>query len=147
MEIRDYARYCHEMSEIARDECSETAIWQSYIDYTTDKRYEIKPISDREGKEVGFLIIGKDVRPESHFDYYIAETYIKPKYRKHGYTFKAVKEFIETHKGSYTLFIINNNTVAKHFWRKVQNELNLKPIYPLTPCFDDETCTEYGFYT
>lgn len=146
MELRDYYEYEKELSEVSGEEPDDVWIWQTFTDYLTDKRYIDVPILDKDKSEIGFFIVGKNVRPKGKFDYYIAETYVRPKYRRYGYAKKTVCDFIRSHPGKYTLHIINNNMKAKRFWHSVEIELQLKPIEIKHP-LDGEKCSEYGFST
>ena len=78
---------------------------------------------------VGFLVIAK--YPECHpdADYYIAETYIKPEYRRQNIMLTTVSNYIKNHTGIYSLFIASKNDVAKKFWERVFKNVNYVPIY------------------
>lgn len=77
---------------------------------------------------IGFLVIGEF--PECHPDtnYYIAEAYIKPNYRKQHIMSEVVLDYIKTYGGKYSLFIASKNDAAKQFWNDVFEKAEYMPI-------------------
>ena len=73
---------------------------------------------------IGFIVIGE--YPECHpdTDYYIAEAYIKPDYRRQHIMSEIVIDYIKTYGGKYSLFIASKNDTAKQFWQKVFERAN-----------------------
>lgn len=62
---------------------------------------------------VGFVVIDSSPR---YADWHIVETFIVPEYRRQHYMSNALQTFMATHPGTYSLYILNQNQVAKHFW-------------------------------
>lgn len=88
-------------------------------EYYLDPQTEWIDIYD-EDQPVGFLIIcfhGGDCHPEA--DYCIAQAFILEEHRRKGLMFNTVSEFLQSHKGIYTLDIIKGNEQAEWFWDKV----------------------------
>ena len=77
-------------------------------------------------------------------DFFIQESYIKPKFRKQGLMTATVSKFIKEHEGVYCLFILNNNVNAYQFWHNIFPKLNYHP-YELYVCTGIDICTQYGF--
>ncbi len=73
---------------------------------------------------VGFLIIG--TRPDCHpqCDYFIAQSYIRPGYRKRGLMTDAVTKYVDEHPGKYCMIILEKNTVAELFWSNLFKDLS-----------------------
>ena len=98
-------------------------------------------------KIIGFLIIGTGEYTHPDTDYFIAQADIDPTYRHKGYMTKAVKDYVDNHKGIYCMLIINTNTSAKAFWLKRYKELGYKqiPLRKLKGVVDERVCQQYGF--
>lgn len=103
-------------------------------------------IDIRKEKEIiGFLIIGTAPNCHPDADFYIEEAYIIPDFRRKGYMSAAVSEFEKAHKGTYCLFVLNENTPAKLFWEKFFQKLGYQPCFLRDVGAGDEYCTQYGF--
>ena len=98
-------------------------------EYYLDPRAEWIDIYDN-GEPVGFLIIclsGGDCHPDA--DYCIAQAFILEEHRRKGLMFNTVSEFLQSHKGIYTLDVIQGNEQAEWFWDKVLEANNAEYIY------------------
>ena len=73
---------------------------------------------------IGFLIIGEEKECHPQADYYIAETYIMPEYRRRHIMSEVIMDFIKTYGGKYCLFIASQNSIAKQFWQKIFQQTN-----------------------
>lgn len=95
-------------------------------------------------KIIGFFIIG--LKPNCHpcADYYIQETYIKPEYRRQKIASNYIGNFMKTYKGTYCLYIINNNYAAKQFWKNLFERAGYEPV-GLKDTEDKKPYTLYGF--
>ena len=93
---------------------------------------------------VGFLIVSREPNCHPDADFFIQESYIKPKFRKQGLMTATVSKFIKEHEGVYCLFILNNNVNAYQFWHNIFPKLNYHP-YELYVCTGIDICTQYGF--
>ncbi len=107
---------------------------------------ETQWIDIKEGAElVGFLIVATQPNCHPDADFYIEEAYVKPAHRRKHIMFNMVKDFINHHHGTYCLFILNKNAIAKQFWNTVFKQLGYQP-HPLRDVgAGDEFCTQYGF--
>lgn len=78
-------------------------------------------ISQPDNQLAGFMIyslgkcnvVGLKSKP---VDYFIEELYIKPQLRRQGLASEAVGRFLAEHKGTYGIYILNNNAAGKAFW-------------------------------
>lgn len=90
--------------------------------------------------DVGFIIVGKSPNCNPSCDYYIEECYITPEYRRQGLMTETIKDYVTDHNGTYCMFIINENAIAKKFWE------SLFIINVLNDRFNNnENCTQYWF--
>lgn len=72
---------------------------------------------------IAFLIVtrkGGDCHPMA--DYTIAQLYVKPDFRRHGIAGDLVRNFVNSHGGTYAYDIINNNKPEEAFWKKLISE-------------------------
>lgn len=58
-------------------------------------------------------VVGLKSKP---VDYFIEELYIKPQLRRQGLASGAVGRFLAEHKGTYGIYILDDNVTAKAFW-------------------------------
>lgn len=58
-------------------------------------------------------VVGLKSKP---VDYFIEELYIIPLRRRKHIASETVKRFLATHKGTYGIYILDNNKTAKAFW-------------------------------
>lgn len=130
-----FADYAEELNDLGAG-FVETQLPQMYKDYR--KHCEWIDI-EKDGNLIGFLIISFPNNPD--IDYFIEQTYIGRRYRRQGIMREAVERYIKDHAGRYGLFILPKNMGAKNFWRTIQNDLSLKPIY----LGDFEGDIVYGF--
>ena len=86
---------------------------------TNESRYSIP---------IGFLVMGE--YPECHpdTDYYIAEAYVKPGYRRQHIMSEMVIDYIRTYGGKYSLFIASQNDAAKQFWTNTFERAGYMPL-------------------
>lgn len=95
---------------------------------------------------VGFLIMAQ--KPDCHpdCDYFIAQSYVKLKYRHKHLMTNTVHEFVTKHKGKYCLAILNENKFAYKFWFQLFKDLCYKPmkLSETENTFEDDV-TQYGF--
>lgn len=72
---------------------------------------------------IGFLLVGtgKDCHPDCN--YFIAESFILPAYRKRGFMSSAVQSFVLEHPGKYCMLIIKKNDYAKEFWNRLFSKI------------------------
>lgn len=141
-----YTNYIKDLESIRSkpfpDSPKEKRKWcQDYIDGSYYNWIDIKSNNET----IGFLIIGTspDCHPEC--DYFICQSYIIPKYRKHHFMTNAVYEFVKTHKGRYCLMILESNTYAHKFWFKLFGDLGYKPIELPIVCNMEDDEIQYGF--
>ncbi len=122
--VKDIAPYNPMVREI--DEEHVKSIAEAYYD---DPSYDIGTIRSSSGNPVGFFVVARD-RDNTHpqADYNIEQTYVKRKHRRHGYAFKYLRHYIDKHPGTYTYDILDDNIIAKLFWRKVFTELKATQI-------------------
>ncbi len=65
---------------------------------------------------VGFAFIERKSYLGMAVDFSIAEFYILPVYRRHGFASKALQEIFKLHPGQWELSVLNHNTSALSFW-------------------------------
>lgn len=89
-----------------------------------------------DGLQVGFLII--DTAPDCHpkCNYFIAQSFIMPEYRKKHLMTDAVQRFVTEHGGKYCLMIIDKNSYARDFWFKLFDSLGYES-FPGTRVFPE----------
>lgn len=64
----------------------------------------------------GCKVVGLKSKP---VDYFIEELYVVPLRRNKGIASETVRRFLTTHKGTYGIYILDNNKAAKAFWFKL----------------------------
>lgn len=144
LRFRLLSDYLDELQDIAgRSRQSELKKIQYYHEICNSCMEWIDIWSD--GECAGFLIIGRKPNCHPDADFYIAESYILPSYRRKGIMSKAVSEFVRLHSGIYCLLILKRNHYAKAFWKKLFNSLGYKYRYLRDVGATNETCEQYGF--
>lgn len=141
-----YADYLSELEKIRgipfTDSPDEKWSWcQDYITSPHSRWIDI----EANGKIVGFLII--DSAPDCHpkCNYFIAQSFIMPEYRKKHLMTDAVQRFVTEHGGKYCLMIIDKNTYARNFWFKLFDSLGYESFYLPIVCDMEEGESQYGF--
>lgn len=121
-----YLDYCHELARIDPEQ---------FTDFTDEDAVEVAEdyeasaywcdIIDEE-ELCGFVIFA--VAPECHpdADYFIAQAFVSPAYRKKGLMTDAVKDFIKLHPGIYCALVIKDNKSANDFWQKLMKSIGYK---------------------
>lgn len=106
-----------------------------YLDhYWTDQdRFPYFILVD--GLYAGFILVNQyGVLTENSLS--MAEFFVMRKYRRSGIGESAVRQILDRHRGDWEVKVMNSNTTAQAFWRKVINrctEGNCKEIF-----LDDE---------
>lgn len=95
------------------------------------------------GKTVGFCLVGFGDNTHTETDYYIAEFYILPEYRRIGVATAAVKELFSVFPGKYCYHVLKENINARHFWSYVQKNCCCTPL-PLEDTCDLIDCDFFG---
>lgn len=73
-----------------------------------------------DGRVVGFVIISAPGSSKyAGCDYHIAQTYIRPEYRRRGLMTKTMVDIFSKNKGSYCYEVLAGNDGAKAFWDKL----------------------------
>lgn len=85
---------------------------------------------------IGFWILGQNGSCHPDADYFIAETYIRPEYRREGIMSDRISDWIKTYGGKFCLFVLSKNEVAKKFWKNVFDRCGYEP-YELSDVADD----------
>ena len=94
-------------------------------------------IYDRDGEMAGFLIIGKEgIMKHPDSDYSILEAYIAPHRRGKGLMEEAVKTYVLTHPGIYSLLVIRGNKNALSFWQTLFKKIGGRPYVLSTEYVD-----------
>lgn len=94
---------------------------------------------------IGFLIIGRGLNCHPDADFFIQEAYIVPAYRNQGHMTSAITRYIQNHGGKICLLILNENHIAKIFWKNTFDKLGYKQIELRDVGATDEFCSQYGF--
>lgn len=104
-----------------------TEYWQDiYPDQSQRTKHDI----------IGFWILGQNRNCHPDADYFIAETYIRPEYRREGIMSDRISDWIKTYGGKFCLFVLSKNEVAKKFWKNVFDRCGYEP-YELSDVADD----------
>lgn len=91
-----------------------TGFWKDvYPDQSRQDKYDM----------IGFWVLGAKGNCHPDADYFIAESYIKPEYRREGIMSDRISDWIKTYGGMFCLFVLNNNEIAKKFWNKLFDDL------------------------
>ena len=66
----------------------------------------------------GFLVVGKHGTEHCHpeADWFVCQSYVRPRYRRQGIMGRAVGGFVDAHAGTYALHVLRRNTAAQAFW-------------------------------
>lgn len=119
---RMYLAYKHELGTTDSDKAHLDDL--DYFTYSED--VDVVEILERTGTRkpncIGFFIVLKGLM--QGYDYFIQETYIEPAYRRLGIMSKELRNYFETHKGKYGLYIMPNNIKAKLFWTSTAEGLH-----------------------
>lgn len=94
---------------------------------------------------IGFLLVGTAPNCHPAADFYIEEAYILPSHRRQKYMSQTATDFMRANPGTYCLFIINTNNVAKNFWFNLFAKNGYIPCSLSDVGAGDEYCTQYGF--
>lgn len=94
------------------------------------------------GEEIGFLLVGFGENTHHLTDYYIAEFFIQPEYRRAGVGLAAIKELLSLYPGKYCYHILKNNIIARSFWDSVKNTCGCKELVLL----DTTGLTDCNFF-
>ena len=125
-----YRQYCEELDLFRPIPLAETdAVLDNWCDcYISATNCSWRNIFNEENELVGFLIIGKDgCEKHPHADFGIAQAYVDPNYRKNGLMTQAVNEYIEKHKGIYSVLVIKQNEYALNFWNNLFTKAGYVP--------------------
>lgn len=145
--IQLYKDYAAELDDIAnREPMSENkaeTIANSFINESYS-RWENIWADDKE--LAGFFIICKENGCHPDADYFIAQLYIRPEYRRKGYAKKTVLEYMRKHRGTYCKFMIKKNHDAYAFWDMIKKEMHAKDVQmPVIPGTLEEGEEQIGF--
>lgn len=98
------------------------------------------------GEKIGFCLLGFGDNTHPQTNYYIAEFYISPQYRRSGYGTKAARELFSLLPGKYCYHVLKKNNKAKDFWDRVKNESSYKTLF-LRDTSNLTDCDFYAFQT
>lgn len=101
-------------------------------------------VANGAGKYIGFLLVGFGDNTHPETDYYIAEFYILPEYRRIGIATAAVKELLSLFPGKYCFRVLKENINARCFWDYIQKECCSNPLSLEDPC-DFPDCDFFAF--
>ena len=93
---------------------------------TTEYWRDVYPDQSRREKQdiIGFWVLGANGNCHPDADYFIAEAYIKPEYRREGIMSDRISDWIKTYGGKFCLFVLSKNEIAKKFWNKLFADLD-----------------------
>ena len=114
-----YYEYCLELNQYCDEDISDRAESDKYCDdLRTGTYYKWIDIENDNGQLIGFLVTSQiDCHPDA--DFHVAQSFVKPEYRKQGYMTKAVHEQLKKNKGIWCLLILKDNEYAYKFWNDV----------------------------
>lgn len=140
-----FLAYWEELAGYAGEEFILSEAFEDYLDRLTEENVRWYPIR-ADDKQVGFFRIGWGIACHPDADWFIADMYVRPDYRRQGLATKAMGDYISKHTGrKYCLFIIDGNKGARAFWDKFFTQQGFIPIYLADVGAGDETCTQYGW--
>ena len=93
---------------------------------------------------VGFCLVGFGENTHAETDYYIAEFYILPEYRRSGFATAAVKKLLSMFPGKYCYHVLKENIIARYFWDHIQKECCCTPLSLEDTC-GLKDCDFFGF--
>ena len=73
--------------------------------------------------KIGFIFVNQVSPFGNEVNYFLAEFYILPKYRKQGFGEAAFKEITSLHAGHWELAFFIHHEAAKTFWSKAVKDL------------------------
>jgi predicted acetyltransferase len=79
-----------------------------------------------ENQKIGFTLISGDSHFSNQIDYFLAEFFILPEYRRNGFGHAAFKEIINIHQGQWELAFFIKNAQAEKFWLEAVKEFSYK---------------------
>lgn len=123
-----YRNYISELGQYSKRILKKPATKEEINDINTNPLLEKYFITDETGKLIGFCLIGFDQNTQPGTDWFIAEFYISPMFRRQGYGTASITEFLKTHPGNYCYFVLKENQQAYEFWNKVRTELKCTDI-------------------
>ena len=143
--IKIFKNYADELSSIAGELLfTPQEAEKTVVDYSLRDWYEWHDICDN-GKEVGFIIIATAPQCHSMADFYIANAYVKPEYRKKGLAEKCLKNILDQHPGRYCYNVIKKNKKADEIWKKIFGRAGYEYIdLPLERTFSWDKETQYA---
>lgn len=97
-------------------------------------------------QKAGFCLLGFAENTHPATNYYIAEFYISPEFRRKGIGKRAVKELFALLPGKYCYHVLKQNDAARCFWENVKNECRCQSFL-LEDTLNLEDCDFYGFKT
>ena len=100
-------------------EVMENDAYHEYMLQQKDNMEWIDIYANDGNKPIGFVMIASEPCYHPDVDYYIAEAYISPEFRRQGLMTTTVSEFINAHDGIYSLFVIKDNLKANSFWTRL----------------------------
>ena len=94
----------------------------------------------------GFLAIGFRDNCHPLCDYFVAQTYTVPEYRRQGVMRRYFTQWAKMHRGAtLCMFIIDNNEIAKKFWFSLMPSIGYEPMYLTEVLPPDGYTTQYGW--
>lgn len=85
-------------------------------------------ISNPSGTVVGFCLVGFGPNTHPDTNYYIAELYILPEFRRLSFGRNAIKELLALFPGRYCYHVLNKNSLALEFWKRITSECDCKKL-------------------
>lgn len=86
-------------------------------------------LTNGSGEIIGFVaisLIGNLEVPyheREHYDYFVQECYVIPRYRRKGVVGKFMTELISAHPGKWGLYILDSNQPAHDFWGAIASRV------------------------
>lgn len=65
---------------------------------------------------VGFILLTNGPHCPVAYDWFVMECYVDPKYRRKHLMKNAMQKVIQSHPGTFGMFILSKNKVAADFW-------------------------------
>ena len=145
--LLQYIEYTREMNRMAGKKAmsyeAAADCYYEHLDYPDSFWIDIEVPEEKE--PIGFVQIGTRDNCHPDADWYICEAYIEKKYRRQGLMRTVMSEFIQTHPGTYNLFIYDKNEAAKAFWSKLFEEEGYRQVKLPDIGKKHRGLTQYGY--
>lgn len=123
-----YKNYIKELGKYSKRIKNQPVTINEFYEIETNPLLERYFITNENQEPIGFCLLGFGQNTQPGTDWFIAEFYIEPNYRRKHYAENAISQHLTTHPGKYCYFVLKNNKNAQTFWLKMQKKHNCTDI-------------------